>query len=176
MAEKEYRGTKRKIEVTYDDPDGHRYLYVKKTLYSLSDDDWEDLTDLFDRANYSNVSNPLAQQIYHGIIYDVAIQMATSMVTDTEYRKAIVSSLRSKYNMMQDILEDSPNMSFQEKYQFRNAVNGLARCIPVIESCFAEPVNAEEPENVVFNVANVLYLINDQYFTFFENNGYEEIE
>lgn len=173
MAEKEYRVAKRRIEVTYDDPDGHLYLYVKKTLYGLSDNDWEDLTELLDGGT---VSNPLVEQVYHGIIYDAAIQMAATMVADAKYRKEIIESLRAAYTQMKNIVNQGAQMSFQEKHQFSNAIDGLDRCIPMVDCCFTEPVNVEDQENVVFYLANVLYLIHNKYYSWFELDGYKEIE
>ena len=108
-------------------------------------------------------------QTYDGLVREAIAKMAELMVCDTEYRNTLLAQIKASHKQVREIAKNkNGNLGFYELMQYEGSLKGLNYCVPIVEGFFKTPIADDEKDDVIFNLTNVLFLINSKYFELVE--------
>lgn len=164
MAKKKCLGKKHCFEFLLDDREGNRYLTHKRYYYSMSDAEYEDLMRVVTAEGRYKSESAYVMQTYDGLVSEAITKMAELMVSDIVYREAMLSSIKAIHKEVRALTKNKENiLDSDDVKHYKEALVGLNYCVPVVEAFFEAPISKKDREDVIFNLANVLRLINNKY-------------
>ena len=169
MAIRKCIGMKHRFEFLLDDSQGNRYLTKARYYYSMTDDEYEELMEVVNSNGRCESDNLYVMQTYDGLVREAIAKMAELMVCDTEYRNTLLAQIKASHKQVREIAKNkNGNLGFYELMQYEGSLKGLNYCVPIVEGFFKTPIADDEKDDVIFNLTNVLFLINSKYFELIE--------
>lgn len=164
MEKETHLGKKHRFAFVFYDDGGKRRLNKKRYYYSMTQDEYEELTEMTSSDGNYEPDSLYVMATYDGLVREAINKMAKLMVSDPKYRTERLEELNKARENMRASVNNKERKLRSNIAEEEEWLAGLEYCVPIVESFFQKPFADNEKADIIFNLTNVLYIINKKYW------------